>query len=240
MSYELRAYLQQEQIRFPASLDLIAVMLFSMSGVLAAMRRGYDFIGVFILALVTGAGGGLIRDGIFLQNGPPALTQNWQFLPLIVFACFLGWFVNHWIVRFHRVVAILDAVGLSVYTMVGLVKGLGAGLSVPSAMMVGVVNASGGGLLRDVLTREEPLLFKPGQFYVVASLLGCAVFILLGSRTDIKPRIAEVIAIGTIFVFRLLAIVFNWRTGALHPRQHWKRTSKSNDSTQPPAPPPTV
>jgi uncharacterized membrane protein YeiH len=225
VSYELRAYLQQEQIRFPASIDLIAIVLFSTSGVLAAMRRGYDFIGVFILALVTGAGGGLIRDGIFLQNGPPAITKNWEYLPLVILACFLGWVVNHWIVRFHRVIAILDAVGLSIYTMIGLLKSLNAGLSVPSAMMVGVVNASGGGLLRDVLTREEPLIFKPGQFYVVASLLGCAVFLSLEARPMMRPYVAEFIAMAVIFIFRLLAILFNWRTGALHPRQQWSRKS---------------
>lgn len=237
MSYELRAYLQQEQIQFPVSFDLVASVLFSMSGVLAAMRRGYDFIGIFTLALVTGAGGGLIRDGIFLQNGPPALTQNWQFLPWVIFACLLGWLVNHWIVRFHRVIAILDAVGLSVYTMVGLMKSLDAGLSVPSSVMVGVVNASGGGLLRDVLTREEPLIFKPGQFYVIASLLGCAVFLLLESQTIVKPRVAEAIAITSIFVFRLLAIFFNWRTGAIHLRGHVPPRSRPSQSDHPPSPP---
>src|SRR3954469_9453063 len=156
MSEALREYLQQEQIQFPIGFDMVAIVLFSMSGVIAAMRRGYDFIGVFILALVTGVGGGLIRDGIFLQNGPPAVTQNWRFLPVIIFACFFGWVVNHWVVRFHRVIAVLDAVGLSAYTMVGLLKALHADLSVPSAIMVSVVNACGGGLLRDVLTREEP------------------------------------------------------------------------------------
>src|SRR3954447_18478312 len=155
MSEAPRDYLQEGQIRFPLVFDLMAIVLFSMSGVIAAMRRGYDFIGVFILALVTGAGGGLIRDGIFLQNGPPALTQNWSFIPIIIFACFIGWVVNHWIVRFHRAIAVLDAVGLSAYTMVGLLKALHADLSLPSAIMVGVVNAAGGGLLRDVLTREE-------------------------------------------------------------------------------------
>lgn len=234
MSNELREYLQQGQIRFPVGFDMVAIALFSMSGVIAAMRRGYDFIGVFILALVTGAGGGLIRDGIFLQNGPPAITQNWQFLPVIIFACFLGWVVNHWVVRFHRVIAVLDAVGLSAYTMVGLLKALHADLTVASAIMVGVVNAAGGGLLRDVLTREEPLLFKPGQFYVVASLLGCAVFLSLEYRTLVKPKIAEWISMVVIFGFRLLAIVFNWRTGPVQPLQ------AIGSRPQPPNPPTTV
>jgi len=235
MSDALREYLQQNQIRIPIGFDLVAILLFSTSGVIAAMRRGYDFIGVFILALVTGAGGGLIRDGIFLQNGPPAITQNWQFLPLIVFACILGWVVNHWIVRFHRVIAVLDAVGLSAYTMVGLLKALHADLSVPSAIMVGVVNAAGGGLLRDVITQEEPLLFKPGQFYVVASLLGCAVFLSLEYRTLVKPRVAEWISMTVIFGFRLLAILFNWRTGPVQPLQ-----ALASRHEQPPNPPTTV
>ena len=218
MTNHLQVYVREEPLYIPGAVDLVAILLFAMSGVLAAMRRGYDIVGVFTLALVVGAGGGLIRDGIFLQQGPPALVRNWQFLPAVLAACVLGWLVNHWIVRFHRTIAILDAVGLSIFSTVGLLKSLEAGLSVPAAMLVGVVNASGGGLLRDILTREEPLLFKPGQFYVLASLTGSIVFVSIAEYTTLTTRHAQEIAMASIFVLRILAIVFNWRTGPLQPR----------------------
>jgi uncharacterized membrane protein YeiH len=224
---QLQAYLREEPLRFPESVDLIAVLLFSLSGVLAAMRRGYDFIGVFILALVTGAGGGLIRDGLFLQQGPPALTQNWRLLPAVIGACLIGWVVHHWIVRWQKGIAILDAIGLGMFSMVGLFKSIETGLSIPASVLVGVANAVGGGLLRDLFTGEEPLLFKPGQFYVLASLIGCIVFVLLACYAIVTPRHAETISVATIFGLRILAIVFNWRTAPLQP---WFATPASPDA----------
>lgn len=217
MTNQLQAYLQEGKFEPPPVFELVAVLLFSLSGVLAAMRRGYDLIGVFILALVTGAGGGMIRDGIFLQQGPPAVTKNWRLLPSVVGACLVGWLVHHWIVRLQKPIAVFDAVGLSVFSMVGLMKAIEAGLSVPASVLVGVVNAAGGGLLRDLFTGEEPLLFKPGQFYVLAALAGCITFVFLAYETTLKVRQATQISVVTIFVLRILAIKFNWRTAPLQP-----------------------
>ena len=213
----------QDALSLPSGCDIAAVLLFALSGVLAGMRRGYDLVGVFTLALITGAGGGLIRDGLFLQEGPPALTRNWRLLPAVFAACLVGWLVNHWVVRLQKIIAVLDAVGLSLFSMVGLLKSLDAGLSMPSAVLVGVVNAAGGGLLRDMCTGEEPLLFKPGQFYVLASLAGCLVFVGLAYQAVVSPRSAVLISAATIFVLRILAIIFNWRTTPLTPLQPWFR-----------------
>ena len=77
---------------------------------------------------------------------------------------------------------------------------------------MGVINAAGGGLLRDVLVRDEPLLFKPGQFYVLAALLGTGVFSLLVLRFGKPPESSALIAIGCTFVLRMLAIIFKWKT----------------------------
>ena len=228
MTHQLQLYLRQEQINFPASIHLTAIFFFSLTGALAAMRRGYDFVGVFLLALVVSAGGGLIRDGLFLQQGPPVLTQDWRYLPFVVVACLVAWITNHWIVRFGRVIAVLDAVGLSVYSMIGLLKSIEADLSVPAAILVGIVNAAGGGLLRDILTHEEPLLFRPGQFYVLASLVGCCSFVTLGYLGAVKPIHATEWSMAVIFVLRMFAIIFNWRTIPMKPL-----TSDSN--TNPPS-----
>jgi uncharacterized membrane protein YeiH len=78
-------------------------------------------------------------------------------------------------------------------------------------------------LLRDLFTGEEPLLFKPGQFYVLASLAGCLVFVFLAYESAVKPRQAAQISALTIFVLRILAIVFNWRTVPLQP---WVRPAE--------------
>jgi uncharacterized membrane protein YeiH len=232
---QLQEYLRAEPLRFPQSFDLIAVLLFSLSGVVAAMRRGYDAVGVFILALVTGAGGGLIRDGLFLQQGPPALTQNWRLLPAVFGACVVGWILHGWIERWQKAIAVFDAVGLGIFSIVGLLKAIETGLSVPAAVLVGAVNAVGGGLLRDLFTGEEPLLFKPGQFYVLASFVGCVVFFCLAYKSVVTPRNAERISIATIFGLRILAIIFNWHTTPLQPWFRNPVTPNAKAAGPPPA-----
>ena len=106
----------------------------------------------------------------------------------------------------------MDALGTGAYGVVGASKAFEAGLAVPACIFVGVVNAVGSGLIRDVLVREEPLMFKPGQFYVIASLLGVAGFTLLVVylRAPVVP--SALLAIAITFVFRLLAILFDWKT----------------------------
>jgi uncharacterized membrane protein YeiH len=92
---------------------------------------------------------------------------------------------------------------------------LNAGLTEGSAILVGVINAAGGGLMRDVLVRDEPLLFKPGQFYVLAAFLGCLLFSVLAVQFKMEATKAAGIAIGTTFVIRVMAIQFNWKSHSL-------------------------
>ncbi len=230
MVTDLQAYVRAAHFDLPAAVHLAAILLFSLTGALAAMQRGYDLVGVFTVALAVGTGGGLIRDGLFLQQGPPSVARDWRYIPAVLAACVLAWAMNRWVMRFHRVIAILDAVGLSLYSVVGLTEALKAGLSTPAAVLVGVVNAVGGGLLRDILTREEPLMLKPGQFYVLASLAGCLVFVGLAYGGAAAPHVAAWLAVGAAFLFRILAILFNWRTTPLQP---WLTTAAAsrNDAT---------
>jgi uncharacterized membrane protein YeiH len=112
-------------------------------------------------------------------------------------------------------VAVTDALGLGVYAVVGMQKSIAAGLALLPVVLVGVVNAVGGGLLRDVLSREEPFLFKPGQFYAATVLAGCVVFLLLAVGLVMDARIAAVASIAVTFSLRLLAIRLDWRTRPL-------------------------
>ena len=239
MITDLHSYVRETQFDLPAGIHLAAILLFSLTGALAAMQRGYDLVGVFTVALVVGTGGGLLRDGLFLQQGPPMVTRDWRYIPAVLAACVIAWGMNRWVLQLQRVIAILDAVGLSLYSLVGLFEALRAGLSTPAAVLVGVVNAAGGGLLRDILTREEPLMLKPGQFYVLASLTGCLVFVALGYGAAVPPENAAWIAVGATFLLRILAIIFNWRTSPLQPLLTDASSSGSTTSstTSPPGGP---
>jgi len=129
---------------------------------------------------------------------------------------------RHLAKSYGLIFSLVDALGLGIYAVVGAQKSLNRGLPVGSAILVGAVNAVGGGLLRDVLTREVPLLFKPGQFYALTAVVGSAVFvslILLG-RFDVQH--AALIAIGMTFLLRLLAIRFDWQSPALS----WQENEK--------------
>jgi uncharacterized membrane protein YeiH len=200
------------EFSLPIYFDLGATFLYALTGALMAVRRRYDIVGLFVLALVTGVGGGLIRDGIFIQDGPPLAMKDERYLYVVIAGCLAAALFSHRIDRLQKGFLFADALGLGAYAVVGVERSLNAGLSEVAAIMVGVINASGGGLLRDVLVREEPLVFKPGQLYVLAALLGAAMFDVLIVHFNRPVESAALLAVGSTFVFRLLAIIFNWKT----------------------------
>ena len=213
------------QFILPIYIDLAAVFLFGVTGGLAALKRGYDVIGLCALTFVTAVGGALIRDGIFISEGPPAVVTDSRYILVVLLAALVAFLFREKVVRYNKVIAWFDALGLGAYAVVGMQKSFLAGLGAPGAVLVGVINAAGGGLLRDVLVREEPLLFKPGQFYVLAAFAGCVLFALLVRQYNIDATAAALISIGFTFVLRLLAIQFNWKSSPL-----WR---------EPPPPPPS-
>lgn len=221
MTAELRG-----QFTLPIEIDLAATLLFGLTGGLAALKRGYDVIGLFALVFVTAVGGGLIRDGIFIQQGPPAATTHSGYILVVILACLISVLFRGHIVRFNKIIAWIDALGLGAYAVVGVQKSLNAGLTEDSAILVGVINAAGGGLLRDILVRDEPLLLKPGQFYVLAAIAGSMLFAFLAVQFKMEATKAAGIAIGTTFVLRVLAIQFNWKSHSI-----WQ---------EPPDPPPSA
>ena len=220
------------EFELPLEFAIGAVFFFAITGALAAIRRHYDIVGVFTMAFVTGLGGALIRDGVFIQHGPPALMRDWRYLGAVLGGCLVGWLVGHHIERFQRLIAVVDAAGLAAFSVVGMQISTAAGLGVVASVLVGVINACGGGLLRDVIVRDEPLMLKPGQFYVLASVVGCGLFAYLTTQEIMNSFQAGMIAIGVTFSFRLLAIRFNWRTT---PVKSWRRAGLGDED--PPQPP---
>jgi uncharacterized membrane protein YeiH len=191
----------------------------AMTGVWAASRRNYDAVGAFTLAFVSGVGGGLLRDSIFLVQ-PPAIMQDPRYLAAVLAAVLVGGLLQRVALRFERLMAYVDALAIGVYAVVGASKALAAGIPFLGAVFIGMVNAVGGGLIRDILTREEPLMFKPGQLYVFAALGGLLLFLVLARRHDYSVQEAAWISILATGLLRLLAIRFNWTTS---PVSQWER-----------------
>src|SRR5436190_2609385 len=199
-------------VALPAFIDLGATILFSITGATVAIRRHYDVIGVFVLALACGLGGGLLRDGLFIQNGPPAAMRDPSYLIAVVIGVVAGTLFFTHMERLSKPFLIIDALATGAYGVVGASKSFEAGLAIPACIFVGVVNAVGSGLIRDVLVRDEPLLLRPGQFYVIASVLGVGGFALLVIVFGAPVVPSAITAIAITFVFRLLGIFFDWKT----------------------------
>ncbi|WP_242342535.1 trimeric intracellular cation channel family protein [Anaeromyxobacter terrae] len=201
----------------PIFFDVAASFLFAVTGAISAVRKRYDLVGILVLSFATGLGGALLRDGLFLQQGPAAVLTDGRYLLGVLGGGLTGAFFGRHVQRARLAIEIVDALALGVYGVVGAQKSLAAGLPLVSVALVGCVNAVGGGMLRDVLVREEPLIFKPGEFYALAALAGVLAFIALAAGLHLPEETAAIGGIGLAFMVRLLSIRLGWRTGAFEP-----------------------
>jgi uncharacterized membrane protein YeiH len=199
--------------QLPIWFDLGAVFLLALTGVWAAARRHYDVVGAFIMAFVTGVGGGLLRDAVFLQE-IPLVMQDVRYLWAVIAAVLVGALTHRLADRFDQVIGYVDATATGAYGVYGANKALLAGLPAEAALLVGVCNAVGGGLIRDVLVREEPVLLKPGQLFAIAALAGCLCFVVLSYEYGVDVEMSAWIAILLTLMIRMLAVRFNWTTSA--------------------------
>ena len=203
----------------PIEFDLAATFIAAIAATWAASRRGYDVVGVCMLAFVGSVGGGLLRDSWFIIQ-VPIVMQSAGYLWAIGLGVPVGMLTFRYAERFVHLFAYTDALSLGVYGIYGANRALIAGLSPEGAVIVGLVNAVGGGLMRDILAREEPILFKPGQLYSLAALAGVALFVVLTHRYGMDTNRAAWIAIFLTTALRLLAIRFDLQT---RPVKRWLR-----------------
>ncbi|MBL8863223.1 MAG: trimeric intracellular cation channel family protein [Planctomycetes bacterium] len=207
---------QSGAFELPLSFTLLAFFTFGVTGALAGVRRGYDIIGVAFLALIAAGGGGLIRDGLLLSSGPASILTDARYLFVVLIAVIVTLAFHRQVHRFGRAIAVVDSLGLGAFAVIGVQRTLEAGLSAPAAMLGGTLTAVGGGLLRDVLVREEPLLFKPGQFYALVAVGGAGLYLSLARWSGWTPNRSALVTIAAVFVVRMLAIRYNWRTNPLY------------------------
>ena len=199
----------------PSYFDYPATFIWALSGALLAARWRLDPTGVAIIALVTAAGGGLLRDGLFLQAGPPALLRTPVYIILIAVATVIVIAAGPGVLRiphFDRLVALIDVVGLGTYAIVGLELSLALGLSVLAAIFVGTVNAVGGGVLRDVILRRTPELLEPGSPITAVAIIGCVAYAALTLLTGLPEGLAGLLAILLVLAIRMVAIRLGIRT----------------------------
>ena len=199
------------QFEIPFIFQALAVFLLAITGATLAIEKKYDFSGVFMLALIAGASGAIIRDGIFLNKIPIIITQ-WQYLAVIIIASVVTAVFINYIKKITTVFVAIDALGLGIFGIISAQMAINSNLNILAAIFIGLVGAVSGGFLRDMLTKNESLLLKPGQYYITASLAGIVVFLLLSMYVGIQAQTAAIVAVALVFIIRMLSYQFNWHT----------------------------
>ncbi len=201
----------------PILFDYVATCTWAVSGAIVAIQRRFDIVGVFVVALFSAVGGGLLRDAVFLDRTPVFLT-NPAYLSLIVGAtvgtAFFGRPLHRLIgsETIKKVVDLIDALGTPAFAVFGMQLAQAQGLPLPAVVFVGVANGVAGGLLRDIVVNEVPTLMRPGQFSALTLLAACALYLTLVRQVSITATDAAWISVGAFFVARVLTIRFNWQS----------------------------
>jgi uncharacterized membrane protein YeiH len=188
-------------------LDLLGVFVFAVSGAALAVEKGLDLFGVVVLSVVTALGGGLLRD-VLLGDTPPVALRESRYL-LVALAAGLAVFLGS--TRVHRVarlVLVFDAAGLGLFVTTGTAKALHAGLGAVPAITLGCLTGVGGGILRDVLVAEVPVVLRR-ELYAVPAILGAAV-VAAGNGLSTEASTTAAVAVVVVFTVRVLAIWRDW------------------------------
>lgn len=159
-------------------LDLVGIAVFAISGAIAAGRRGMDLIGVIALGTVTAIGGGTIRD-VLLDRHPIFWLADPAYLVVIIAAALITVAYARWRPAPRATLLVADALGLAVFSVVGAQIAEASGLPAVSGVLLGTVTGTAGGVLRDVLSAEVPLLFRGGNLYASAAVAGTSAYFLL-------------------------------------------------------------
>ena len=206
----------------PPAFDYLATLTWASSGALVGIRKHFDVVGVFVIALVSSLGAGLVRDALFLQRTPVLLTDP-VYLPLIAGTVILFGLFSGPLTRVatadtvQKMIDIIDGVGIPIFAVIGMQLAEERDIPVAGIIFVGVVNGTAGGLLRDVLVRDVPAILRPGQFVSLLLLFACVSFVALKQYADVTVSQAAWAAIGAFFVLRVLTIRFNWTTRSVLP-----------------------
>ncbi len=197
------------------ALNLMGTFAFGLSGGILAVRKQMDLFGVLVLAVATGLGGGIMRD-IILSHTPPATLNDWRYLAAAGLAGVLVFLWYNRVVHHGRFITSFDAVGLSIFTVTGTTIALDAGLSPAPAALLGMLTGVGGGVLRDVLAADVPLILR-SEVYAVASMLG-AIIIIIAAQIGFLGVPVEILAAIATFALRMVSVRRGWRIPVAMPK----------------------
>lgn len=189
-------------------LDMLGTFVFALSGGLLAVKRRFDIVGIVVLSVAAGLGGGMTRD-VLLGDTPPVAIREETYLFIALFAAATVFLFHPQISRLDISFRVLDAIGLGVFAVSGTLKSIEFDVGPLPAILLGAVTGAGGGVIRDLLARDVPLVLQR-DIYALAAVLGGAV-VVFTLWMGMPPVIAAPAGLIATISLRLLAIRFDWQ-----------------------------
>ena len=198
------------------TIDILGTIAFAISGVLVAMEKRLDLFGVLIIAFVTAIGGGTLRD-LLIGNTPVGWMHDLTYvITIFISVVFAILFVNK-LKYLRKSLFLFDTIGIGLYTMVGVEKGLEAELLPVICIFLGTMTACFGGVIRDILCNEIPIIFHK-EIYATACILGALSYFLI-IQFPVKDEYAYIAAILVVILLRLLAVRFKITLPSIYGKQ---------------------
>jgi uncharacterized membrane protein YeiH len=188
-------------------IEILGTIAFAISGSLTAMNKKLDPFGVFIIAFVTAVGGGTLRD-VMIGRTPVAWMTEVDYVYLIVLGYVLALIFRKKLDRFRISLFLFDTIGLGVFTLIGLQKGLEAGLHPIICVALGTMTACFGGVIRDILCNEIPVIFRR-EIYATICMAGGILFFLL-KAFDVNNNLLSIVVAAFMIALRILAVRYRW------------------------------
>lgn len=208
------------EISLVVAIEVAAVLTSAVSGMIAAADKRMDLVGTYVLAALTAFGGGTLRD-LLLERRPFFWVSYWGYLVVILALCILLVYsprVFRWARALNTRAALVDALGLALFSLTGVMFALQAGLPLFIAPILGVITGAFGGVLRDIVINEIPEIFRPGPLYAVPSFLGGWFFVVAG-LAGVPAAGSALLAFALIVGLRMASV--HYRFSIPHP--HWIR-----------------
>ena len=188
-------------------LDIIGTMAFAISGVLTAFNKKLDPFGVFIIAFVTAVGGGTLRD-VLIGRTPVGWMRDLNYVYVIILGFIIAIIFRKKLDKFRKSLFLFDTIGLGVFTLIGLEKGIAIDLHPVICIALGTMTACFGGVIRDILCNEIPVIFRR-EIYATICIIGGIVFFTL-MYFEVSYDLIYLITSLVIISIRLLAVRFKW------------------------------
>lgn len=199
-------------------IDILGTIAFAISGVLTAMNKRLDPFGILIIAFVAAVGGGTLRD--ILIGADVAWMRNLTYVYVIFGSLLFAIIFRKRLGYFRKSLFLFDTIGIALYTIVGVEKGIAAGFAPIICIALGTMTACFGGVLRDILCNDIPIIFRK-EIYATACILGASVYFIF-IRTSVSPDLVVIISGATVMTARLLAVYFKLSLPSLYTNEEMK------------------